>query len=144
MFFCLSWTKMFIFNLCNRCWMFLKSKQMMWKKKIATQMFKRSPYSILIVNKFNLHNFKYLMWGFCQAFIINIPLLDIEIGCLQGKGQFLFLFMRNSSPIRHQIFHCQNIQRQWIVIFPPFQLYLYKKIAIDIVALFCATLRMKL
>jgi hypothetical protein len=32
------------------------------------------------------------MWGFCQAFIINIPLLDIEIGRLQGKGQNIPFF----------------------------------------------------
>ncbi len=146
MFFCLSWTKMFILSFCNCCWMFLKRKQMMRKRKITTRMFlfKRNPYSILIVSKFNFHNFKYLMWSFCQAFIINIPLLDIEIGRLQGKGQFLFLLTRNSSPTHHQIFHCQNIQRQWIVIFPPFHLYLYKRNAIYIVALFCTTLRMKL
>jgi hypothetical protein len=50
----------------------------MRRKQIMTRMFllKWSPDLILIVSKFNLHNFKYLMWIFGQALIINIPLFD--------------------------------------------------------------------
>ncbi len=135
---------MFLLNFQNHYWVFLRSKLIMWRRKIATQMFlcRRNPNSILIVNKFNFHNFKYLMWVFGQALIINIPLLNTKIGHLQGKGQFLFLFMRNSSPTHHRVFHCKNIQKRWFFIFPPFCLRLYKKNTIDIIVLFCATLRM--
>jgi hypothetical protein len=58
------------------------SKLMLRKRKIETWMLliRRNQDSILIMNKFNLHNFKYLMWVFGQILIINIPLLDIEIG----------------------------------------------------------------
>ncbi len=99
MFFYLSWTLMFILRFCNRCWIFLRNKPILWRRKITTWMLlcRRNPNSILIVSKFNLHNVKYLMSSFCQALIINIPLLDVEIGHLQGRRQFLFFPMRNSS-----------------------------------------------
>ncbi len=103
-----------------------------------------SPNLILIVNKFNIPNFKYLMWVFGQALIINIPLLDEEIGHLQGQRQFLFFIVKNSSPTHHQVFRCQNIQRQWLFIFPPFHFHMYKKNIIDITILFYVTLRMEM
>jgi hypothetical protein len=53
-------------------------------------LFKKNLDSILIVSKFNLHNFKYLVWVFGQILIINIPLLNIEIGRLQCRRQSLF------------------------------------------------------
>jgi hypothetical protein len=61
---------------------------MLQKKKITTRtlLLKRSLNSVLIVSKFNLHNFKFLTCVFSQALIINIRLLVIEIGRLQGKG----------------------------------------------------------
>ncbi len=67
---------------------------------MTTWMFlcKRSSNSILIVNKFNLPNFKYLMWVFAQALIINIPLLNEEIGRLQDKGQFFFFACEKFFP----------------------------------------------
>ncbi len=99
MFFYLSGTLMFILSFCNHCWMFLRSKPILRRRKIATRMLlcKRSQFLILIVSKFNLHNFKYWMWVSGQSLIINIPLFDVKIGCLQGRGQFLFLPVRNFS-----------------------------------------------
>jgi hypothetical protein len=38
------------------------------------------------------------MWFFGQALIINIPLLDTEIGHLQGRRQFLFFAHEESFP----------------------------------------------
>jgi hypothetical protein len=38
------------------------------------------------------------MWVFGQALIINIPLLDEEIGRLQGKGQFFFFVCEEFFP----------------------------------------------
>jgi hypothetical protein len=64
-------------------------------------LFRKSLDSILIVNKFNLHKFNYLSFIFAQAMTINIPLLVIEIGCLQGRRQFLFLHTTNSSLAYH-------------------------------------------
>ncbi len=135
---------MFFLSFYNHYWMFLKSKPMLQRRKITTHMLlsKRNLDSILIVSKFNLHNCKYLIWVFGQSLILNIPLLDIEIGHLQGKGQFLLLLVRNFSC--HRICHCQNIQKQRFFIFPSVFAYIEKKNVVDIVALFCATLRMKL
>ncbi len=145
MFFYLSQIMMFILSFCNRCWMLLKSKPMLWRREIMTQMLLfRSPNSILILSRFNLHNLKYLTCVSSQTFVIKILLFIAQICHLQGKGQFLFLPMRNSSLTRHQIFHCQNIQRLWLVIFPPFHLCLYRQNVLDIIALFFTTLRMKL
>jgi hypothetical protein len=38
------------------------------------------------------------MWVFGQALIINIPILDEEIGHLQGKGQFFFFACEEFFP----------------------------------------------
>jgi hypothetical protein len=54
-------------------------------------MFWKNPDLILIVSKFNLHNFDYLSFVFAQAMTINIPLLVTKIGHFQGRGQFFFL-----------------------------------------------------
>jgi hypothetical protein len=146
MFFYLSWTLMCMLNFCNRCWMFLKSKPILQRRKIVTRMFlcRRSPNSILIVNKFNLLNFKYLMWVFGQALIINIPLLDIEIGCLQGGRQILFFPMKNSSPAYHRVFVAKIFKGNGSSFFHHSISTYTKKKTIDIVAFFCITLRMKL
>jgi hypothetical protein len=129
MFFCLNRTLMCILSFYNYYWMFLRSKPILRKRKITTLMllYRRNPDSILIVNNFDLPNFKYLMWVFGQALIINIPLLDEKIGHLQGKGQFFFLHVRNSSRVHHRVFCCQNIQRQWLIIFLAIHFHLYRK-----------------
>jgi len=118
---------MFFLSFYNHYWMFSRSKPMLQRRKIATHMllFKRNLDSILIVSKFNLHNLKYLIWVFGQSLIFNIPLLDTKIGHLQGKGQFLLLLVRNSSC--HRICHCQNIQKQWLFIFPSIFAYIEEK-----------------
>jgi hypothetical protein len=76
---------------------------MLWRRKIMTWMllFRKGLDLIMIMIKFNLHNFDYLLFVFAQAMTINIPLLVIEIGHLQSRRQFLSLQVMNSSPTHH-------------------------------------------
>ncbi len=146
MFFCQNQTLMCIFNFYNYSWMFQRSKPIQWRKKITTQMFlcRRSLDSILIMSKFNLPNFKNFKWVFGQALISNSPLLDIKICRLQSIGLSFFLPTRIFSPICHRVFHYQIIQKQLLFIFPPYCLCMYKTNTINIIDVFCATLKMKL
>ncbi len=146
MFFCQNRTLMCILNFYNYSWMFWRSKPIQWRKKITTRMFlcRRSLDSILIMSKFNLPNFKNSKWVFGQALISNIPLFDAKICHLQSIGPSFFLPTRIFSPIHHQVFHYQIIQRQLLFIFPPYRFSLYKTNTINIVYVFCATLKMKL
>jgi hypothetical protein len=64
-------------------------------------LFRKSPDLILIISKFNLHNFDCLSFVFAQAMTINIPSFVTKIGHLQGRGQFFFLQVMNFSLAHH-------------------------------------------